>query len=207
MSRKIQNSWQETMRSLFSDTMNISSVPCLPGQRGLIFLRSCRLWCGIMLMLTVLSSCDGGLDPIAASKATDAKPSISGLITYKNGPSAWPPADSIKDIRVVAFTRYPPPDIIAEVLGQKAFFTETMPVAVDSSSYRLELPSPMPTSIAAIVVAQQYGNDITKDWRVIGIYSATGDNTQPTPLDLTSTTVWKNINITVDFSNLPPQPF
>lgn len=195
------------MRSLFCDSMNTSSTLYLSGQRGLAFFHLCRFCSGIVFVLLLLSSCDGGLDPIAAGKETEAKPSISGLITYKNGPAAWPPADSIKDIRVVAFTRYPPPDIIAEVLGQKAFFTETMPVAVDSSSYRIELPSPSPSSIAAIVVAQQYGNDITKEWRVIGIYSATGDNSQPTTLDLTSTTSWRNINITVDFSNLPPQPF
>jgi hypothetical protein len=195
------------MRSLFPYTMNLSSVPYLSGRRALAFLRLCRFYSGFVFVLLLLVSCDSGLDPVATGKETEAKPSISGLITYKNGASSWPPADSIKDIRVVAFTRYPPPDIIAEVLGQKAFFTEAMPVGVDSSSYRIELPSPLPAGIAAIVVAQQYGNDITKDWRVIGIYSATGDNTQPTALDLTTASIWRNINITVDFSNLPPQPF
>lgn len=195
------------MRPLFCDAMNLSSVVHPAGWPGVGFLRLPALYCGVILLLLLLVSCDGGLDPLTARQQAESKPAISGLITYRGGEAAWPPADSIKDIRVVAFTRYPPPDIIAEVLGQKAFFTVTMPVAVDSSSYKIELPSPPPPAIAAIVVAQQYGDDITQDWRVIGIYSVTGDNTQPSALDLTTQTVWKNINITVDFSDLPPQPF
>lgn len=159
-----------------------------------------------LCVLGITSSCNGGLDPIAAQQQQKALPSISGTITYKGGIDAWPPADSIKDIRVVALTRYPPPDIIAEVLSKKAYFTDGLPSPADTTTYIITFPSPAPQRLAAIVVAQQYGEDITKHWRVIGIYSLTGDN-QPSPVDLGIQATQQHIDITVDFSNLPPQPF
>ena len=58
----------------------------------------------------------------------------------------------------------------------------------------------------AVVAALRYGDNIMADWRVIGLYT-TGDVNIPTPLDLTGNSARHDINITVDFANLPPQPF
>lgn len=194
------------MLSLFSCAMKTTLIKRIAQpQPPLLFNR----FYGIFLWLCALgmaSSCNGGLDPIAAQQEQKALPSISGTIIYKGGTSAWPPADSIKDIRVVAFTRYPPPDIIAEVLSQKAYFTDGLPSPADTTAYRITFPSPAPQRIAAVVVAQQYGEDITKQWRVVGIYSTTGDN-HPSPIDFGREATQQHIDITVDFSNLPPQPF
>lgn len=194
------------MRSLFYHSMKTTYGKPVAHPMPLRLLH--RLY-GVILCLCILgmvSSCDSGLDPIAAQQAHKALPSISGTITYKGGVATWPPADSVKDIRVVAFTRYPPPDILAEVLSQKAYFTNQLPSPADSTSYTISFPAPSPQRLAAVVVAQQYGPDIQKHWRVIGIYSLTGNN-QPSSIDFSTTTAQQHVDITVDFANLPPQPF
>lgn len=155
----------------------------------------------ICLCLAFLwTACDGGLEPAD-------KPVISGTVTYVGGADAWPPADSIREVRVVAFRSYPPEDIIGEVLGERAYFTQqSLPPFADTSSYVIELPSPAPDRIAAVVAALRYGDNIMADWRVIGVYTTSGDQSEPTALDL-SGSARRDINITVDFDNPPPQPF
>ena len=51
-------------------------------------------------MSLFLAGCDHGLAPPSENQRT----AISGTITYQN----WPPADSLKDLRLVAFKEYPP---------------------------------------------------------------------------------------------------
>lgn len=156
------------------------------------------LLCGLV---PLLSSCDGGLEPAE-------KPLIAGLVTFKGGTASWPPADSVKEVRIVAFRVYPPQDIVSEVLNERAYFTQQgLPLFGDTTSYVIELPTPPPGHIAAVVAALRYGDNIMADWRVIGLYTATGDNNTPTPLNPAGQSSNRNINITVDFDNLPPQPF
>ncbi len=148
----------------------------------------------------ILCSCNEGLAP----PPPIAKSFINGMITYKNGQDKWPPIDSVKDIRVVAFKNYPPKNIIAEITNGDAFFTESMPKFVDTSSYSIEFTKP-PIYVKYLVVAQQTGSFM--EWRAIGVYTLSGDVSKPDSIYVSPGKVINNININVDFDNLPPQPF
>ncbi len=199
-SRKIQKSFYSN-----DSTMNIPTSLSggnrrrnLPDFSGFCTRLAALFLCGLV---SVLSACDGGLEPAE-------KPLISGMITFKGGNSSWPPADSVREVRIVAFRVYPPQDIISEVLNERAYFTQqSLPLFGDTASYTIELPNPAPDHIAAVVAALRYGDNIMADWRVIGLYSTSGDNSTPSPLNLVDQPSNRNINITVDFDNLPPQPF
>lgn len=155
----------------------------------------------IFLILLIFSvACDKGLQP----PPPVAKSYLTGLITYLNGKDKWPPADSVIDIRVVAFKNYPPKDILEEITKGEAFFTNSLPFFVDTSSFSLEIPEP-PVTLNYIVVAQQYASLF--DWRVIGVWTLTEDNTKPSSINVEPGKTYSGINIKVDFDNLPPQPF
>jgi hypothetical protein len=154
----------------------------------------------IFVFVIALTSCDKGLEP----PPPILKSSLSGMITYVNGKDKWPPADSVIDIRVVAFKSYPPDDILGEITKGNAYYTASLPMFTDTSSYEIEIPDP-PLTIKYLVVAQQYGSFL--DWRVIGVWTLSGDNTKPSTIDIKAGESYKDLNINVDFDNLPPQPF
>jgi hypothetical protein len=147
--------------------------------------------------------CDHGLEPAEENERT----AISGTITYQN----WPPADSLKDLRLVVFKQYPPTDILMTVLsGQAVVYppigSSGLPMNVDSYDYTMDIPAGVYEYTA---VAQQYGDSIETDWRAVGQYDTTGTglDTIPTTLNVIENQILGNINITVDFHNLPYQPF
>ena len=61
-----------------------------------------------LVLAGAIASCDGGLAP---PEREAGPPYITGLITYRN----WPPADSIRDLRLVLFKNFPPGDYILEL--------------------------------------------------------------------------------------------
>ena len=151
--------------------------------------------------ILIFSRCDHGLSPADATVVTG----ISGEITYEDN---WPPADSLKDLRLVAFKKFPPRNIVLEVLSGEAIVyppidSASLQFYVTSQEYSMELP---PDTFEYIVVAQRYGDDVFNDWRAVGQYD-TDEDSLPTPIILKENTFLKNINIHVDFENLPIQPF
>lgn len=146
----------------------------------------------------VFSGCDQGLAPEPPPQY-----GIAGNIYFKN----WPPPDSVLDLRLVAFKNYPSGDIVSEVLQGKARFTSTLgPYGADTISYLLLL-SPLPPGIYEyIAVAQQFGSNLFRDWRPVGVYrNNTGDMTRPGSLFVPANQIVQGIDIKVDFRN-PPQP-
>ncbi len=161
----------------------------------------------VCIVSLIIASCSGGLEP-NNSHSPDGKTYLTGTITYKGGKDNWKfMQDSVVSIRVVAFKRYPDSSgIISDILTGNAFFTlESLPFFVDSSSYSIEIKE-LPVDLVYIGAAQQYGADITKQQRVIGVYSLSGDNTKPSPITVEKGKT-NRADITVDFQNLPPQPF
>lgn len=156
----------------------------------------------LLCLALVVAGC-GGLDPTV-------EPSFSGIrgsIRFIGGPSAWQ-TDSIYDLRVVAFEEQPkvPADIIASLIRQRAAFTATMlPVRVDSCSYEIEVLAP-PRVFPYVVVAMQVGPNFQQDWLMLDVYAPSGDKTVPGTIRVPSGGV-VNVDFSVDFSNLPPQPF
>lgn len=153
-----------------------------------------------LLLHGMLSACeDHGLAPATQSES----PGFSGIIRVR---SAWPPQDSVRDLRIAAFRTYPPKDILSEVLSGTTVFSEELPYGVDSLSYRVQADA-LSGSFAYVVVAQNYGPDPFKEWRAVGVYTITGDFTMPSPIDLAEGRFLRGIDVEVDFINLPPQPF
>lgn len=147
-------------------------------------------------------SCQEGLDPTI----DQAKESyIKGNVLVISGKSSWPSPDSILELRVVGFKRYPPQDIINEILSGEAYFTDTLPRFLDTISYILKIDK-TPVELNYLVCAYRYGTIL--EWRVAGVYSdeMTFERT-PKKLFVPSGKAIENVDIKVDFRNLPKQPF
>jgi hypothetical protein len=165
----------------------------------------------IFLLTVILSSCTSGLNPADyAQKAV-----LGGTIHYVKGGGAanFPPKDSLLDIRAVGFKEIPLDTNVIGIIGDgEAFFSTSL---LDSAYavekvYTFEVPQSklMDSAVVLkyIVIAQLYGANFTSDWRVIGVYSTT-QNFQPASIKVSAGEQRNDLDINVDFSNPPPQPF
>jgi len=120
----------------------------------------------------------------------------------------WPPADSLFDLRVVAFKQYPSGDIISDVLQGKAKFTPKLqPYGAASIAYQLILEPLPPGRFEYIAVAQQFGPNVFRDWRPVAIYEDTTDSARvPLSLFVPANEILTPVDIWVDFQNPPPPP-
>ena len=148
-----------------------------------------------ILSLFILS-CDHGLKP---SGEKIQKPGFGGTIYFKG---SWP--DTVYEVRVVAFRIYPPEDIANEILQGRAKFTDELPLNVPSTDYKLFTE---PGEWQYVITAMRYGEDILKDWMVIGVYDETPEDTIPTPVFVPENKFVRGIDMVCDFENPPPQPF
>jgi len=139
--------------------------------------------------------CAGGLDPTNVPTVSR----ISGTVTFVGGQEAWPPADSVIDLRVAAFKTYPPVSVSGNV-------EQRLKYRVQSQIYSLEIWK-VPIEFPYIVVMQQFGSDVDKDWRVIGVFTRTGDVNLPSAVKVNEGQVFNNIDIIGNFSILPTYPF
>ena len=159
------------------------------------------LWMAILLVF----ACDHGLDP-AAYEPQEKVTGISGTITFQN----WPTADSLHNLRLVAFHNFPPENIINEILAVEAYAypaiydTTHLDYYVDSLEYEFSLPA---GQYEYICVAQQYGPFLYTDWRAVGQYDIDVTDPDPSAVEVIQDSVIANINIRVDFQDLPVQPF
>jgi hypothetical protein len=161
-----------------------------------------KILIGIILTLPLFYSCQEGLEP----PPPEQKSFIGGKITFIGGSDNWPPEDSVYAVRVVAFKDYPPQDIITELISGNAYFTlESLPFFVDTATFSIEIPE-TPVTFQYIAVALQYTDDIMTQ-RAIGVYTLTGDKTQPSQVELNTGERINDLDIEVDFNDLPPQPF
>lgn len=164
------------------------------------------LWI-IVALGTLAGGCDDGVKPPAdgGGGGSTSPSAFSGTIHYRN----WPVADSLVDLRIVAFKVFPPGDIVSEVLQGRAVVypplgdTALVPFRVDSLRYVA------PAAVATyqyVVVAQQYGPNILTDWRPVGQYDLDTILTVPSPVVVAAGDTTRNININVDFQHPPPLP-
>lgn len=151
------------------------------------------------VILMIATACEHGLSPLEAR----SDPGISGILHIR---SVWPPADSVRDLRVVAFRKYPPNDILSEVITGSAVFSDELPYGEEEIPYIITTES-LSGMFEYIAVAQNYGDDLFQDWRAVGVYTISGDVETPTAVDLGEGVFLRDIDIDVDFYDLPPQPF
>ena len=160
----------------------------------------------LWLLFFALLSCDQGLAP-STQMVSGLPTGFSGLITFRN----WQSADSLYDLRLVAFSVFPPGDIVNEVLQGKALVypplqsSETLTDrGTDSLMYLVNATA---KTYPYVVVAQRYGPDLYNDWRPVGQYDLDTNLTVPSPVVVVNSHITPDIDITVDFANPPPPPF
>lgn len=141
------------------------------------------------LLLCLAAGCDHGLEP------PDPPPfgTLAVEITYTG---AWPPQDSLVDLRFVAF-RFVPRDTADFFRLNELLFSETLPTYVDR--HELVLDSVATGLFVYTVIAQRFSSTLT-DWRPVGQYTENGGLYAIAPAETT------RITIPVDFLNLPPFP-
>lgn len=152
------------------------------------------------LFVVLCSSCEGLVPPDAVQPGV-----LSGSVTVTGGAEAWP-TDSALTLVVVAFDNVPTEAsaVFGDVLAGRALFQTLTPLRQASYQYRLEVASP-PRTFRYVAVALQVGPDISRDWRVLAVRSTDAGTT---PAEVTvGVGQTRSENFTVDFSNLPPQPF
>lgn len=164
----------------------------------------------ITIVIVFISSC-GGLDPTKEVVTPQTQlPLVEGVIRYVGGKTMWPPKDSVLEIRVVFFQKYPPDsNLVLAISTGEAFFTDTIQRFSDSSSFRLrrdEVNKALPLEFPYVVVALRFGGNFFTDWRAIGVYSVENDQSQPLKISVDTLNTVK-LQIPVDFTNPPPQPF
>jgi hypothetical protein len=159
----------------------------------------------VTVFLLSLNGCDqSGLNPNEFQE-----PGFSGRITIAG---AIPPRDSLRDLRVVAVPYYPVDttvaDLIDKILNKQIIpFSGSLSDNVSANSILQYQLFVKPKKYEYVAVAQLYGNNIFQDWRVVGIFGYSKTNPTPAPVIVVDGEMTKDVNITVDFYDLPPQPF
>jgi hypothetical protein len=153
------------------------------------------------LACLLLAACGNGLEP--TNTGTQTMTGFRGKITVV---SSWPSGDSLVNLRVVAFRNYPPASVLQDFLDGKLEFSDALQTNVQEQEYTIQKDS-LSGTFKYIVVAQQYGANPYENWKVVGVYSAPGTKWMPQQLTLQKGSIEDNVDIEVDFYNLPPQPF
>jgi hypothetical protein len=161
-----------------------------------------------LAFLFIAIACDHGIEP---RPVLPEPPGFRGTIDFIN---QWP--DSIKRSFIVVFENplLTPADFTIQNLK---YLSREIPLG--SSIYEFSsldtafipaVPGPFPPgSYAYVAVVQQSTEELSlarKDWFVSGIYYANGDTTKPGTMVIPDSSFVRNINITIDFNNPPPQP-
>lgn len=153
-----------------------------------------------LFLMFLITACDHGLSPVEKEDPIMIS-GISGQINYIN----WP--DTVINLKIIVFKEFPPQNILVEIQTGKAVaypaeFSESLPRYVSESGYSIQLD---PGEYGYVVVAEQYGGLF--DWRAIGQYDTAPNDSLPTPITVLPDSFLADINIFVDFDNLPIQPF
>lgn len=172
-------------------------------------VKSRRLFLCSMLFLAALvgAGCNEELGPVNTPSG------FAGVLRFKN----WPPATDIKEMRLVALQELPKDSssVIPLLLAGKAAVYPPLPgdyfqTLVDSIVY--EFTDKSGTNLQVInypyvAVWYQFGPNILSDWRPAGVYTTATGTFTPAPVHVILHHVIPDINIQVDFQNLPPLPW
>jgi hypothetical protein len=160
----------------------------------------------------VFQACDEGLGPLNEAAG------FKGVISYKN----WPPPDSMLELRLVAFTEYPADSsgILTALLSGRAVVYPPVTEGVERSGitlgkfrdsvhydFSMKGTTLQLGTYNYVVLAWRYGPNFLADWRPAGVYTTTPNSFDPAPVRVLLHKVTPDIDIDVDFRNLPPKPW
>ncbi|GJQ20134.1 MAG: hypothetical protein HBSIN02_04890 [Bacteroidia bacterium] len=157
-----------------------------------------------VLLIVLLTSCDGGLTlpPLI-------EPALEGTITVQ---SPWPPQDSVKNLWLFASQIFPvdSANIFSGIFSGSIIIypglslDSTLAYNVNVQTFHAKVP---PATYYYIGILARHGDQFleTSSYRVVGILEE-GPG-QPRTVIVRNDEVVSGLQITVDFYNLPPQPF
>jgi len=157
-------------------------------------------------LLAFVAGCNEELGPV------DSPSGFGGTIRFRH----WPVADSLHDMRIVAFVSYPSDSagiLPALLAGQGAVYPAIgtkFPTMIDSLPYQFTTANGTNLQLgtyAYVIVAQQYGPNVLADWRPVGVYAVAPGSFAPAPVRVILHHVQGNIDMDVDFTNPPPKPW
>ncbi len=158
-----------------------------------------------LFLILYLIGCDKGIEPLPGTQS-----GFSGKIIFIG---QWP--DSITRTHLVIF-KDPLNSISDFSLQNIRYISEEIPFGTTEYIYNSRdsavLPEAgfsTPGNYSYVAVAQTAKQDVSLnrvDWFVAGLFYNDGDTTKPGVLYIPENTLVKNINITCDFNNPPPQP-
>jgi hypothetical protein len=166
--------------------------------------------------LTVLvlfsTGCDTGLEPPADPSG------FSGVIRFKH----WPSADSVRELRMVAFPSYPSDSAsillalahgqvsVYPQIGQPNLLSDTTQHVLFADSIRYSFTSAGTTLEVGVynyVALAWRPTALLFDWRPAGVYSTGPGRFDAAPVRVLLHKNVTGIDIDVDFSNPPPKPW
>ncbi len=167
----------------------------------------------LVALAGLIPGCDKGLGPITEETG------FSGVITFKN----WPPPEKVLELRLVAFEEFPADSgsIFQTLLDMKAAIYPHITTGVagalqilgnksaDTVNYVFPVKGTLlkETTYNYIVVAWRYGPDYFADWSPAGVYTLTPGTFVPASVFVRNNRMRKDVDISVDFNNLPPKPW
>jgi hypothetical protein len=159
----------------------------------------------VILSLLLYSGCDqSGLNPDEYQE-----PGFSGTITFIG---TIPPADSIRDLRIVAVPYYPVDTTFAELFDKivnKGIipFSESFSGNVAPSTTVAYAMNVKPQAYRYVAVVQMYGINFLNDWKVVSVFGYSPSDPNPKTVTVSDGIQTKGVNFVVDFYSLPTQPF
>jgi len=166
----------------------------------------------ITALVLFAAGCDTGLSP------PDEPSGFSGVIRFKH----WPSADSVWELRIVAFPSYPndSANILLDVaqrlvsvypqIGQPNLLSDTTQHVLFADSIHYSFTSSGTTLDVGVYNYVAFAWRPTAnlfDWRPAGVYSTGPGQFDPAPVRVLLHKNVTGINIDVDFSNPPPKPW
>lgn len=160
-----------------------------------------------ILTLLIISifyfGCNQGITPSAVGEELG----FGGKINFIG---SW--ADSITRTHVVAFESPLLSSNDFNILNIK-YVSEEIPFGSTEYNFKTTLNAALqpiqPGNISYIVIVQSSQIDLSLErsaWFVVGVYTVSGDQSQPSTIILQENTFINNVNILCDFNNPPPQP-
>lgn len=166
-----------------------------------------KLKISILFLFLLLFYC--GCDNTGLNPNEYQEPGFSGTITFSG---SIPPADSLRDLRLIAVPYYPIDstfvEIFDKIINQGIIpFSEGLSGKVTpggSFEYTLNVK---PQTYFYVALVQNYGINFLTDWRVVSVYGYTSLSPNPVPITVLDGKMLQGINFIVDFYSLPTQPF
>lgn len=157
-------------------------LPLKPSRLALAFAAAAAFW---------TAACDHGLAP-------PAEPPVGAVRAFISYEGAWPPRDSLLDLRFVAM-QFVPQDATDLLELNRIEFSDRLPAEPPRSADTVVLGN---VDIGAYVfsgVAQHYATDLLA-WRPVGLYEENGGVFHVRRGETT------DVRVRVDFHNPPPFP-